>query len=157
MCRVSEVLHSIFGWFQSIPKRFLPASSWRQFLGRMDLVLLLWQTAYLQPMVLERAEDVRGLWSSSRPRLWSARRDCAGSQNVAPFELKAGRYAVVQFSSRWPMTQHSGGSLNRLMNRSSDAWFRSAFRLTLSLFCIYIPLFLKLQGLVNQRAHWRYP
>jgi hypothetical protein len=56
----------------------------------MDLVLLLWQTAHLQPMVLERAEDVRGLWSSSRPRLWSARRDRAGSQNVAPFELNYG-------------------------------------------------------------------
>jgi transposase len=27
--------------------------------------------------------------------------------------------------SRWPMTEHSGGCLNRLMNCSSDAWFCS--------------------------------
>jgi len=65
----------------------------------MDFVLFLRQATHLQQMVLERAEDVRGLWSSSRPRLWSARRDCAGSQNVVPFELKAGRYAIVQFPS----------------------------------------------------------
>jgi hypothetical protein len=32
-----------------------------QFLGRMDLVLFLWPTVHFQPMVLERAEDVRGL------------------------------------------------------------------------------------------------
>jgi hypothetical protein len=39
----------------------------------MDFVLFLRQATHLQQMVLERAEDVRGLWSSSQVVLKQAR------------------------------------------------------------------------------------
>jgi hypothetical protein len=85
--RVSELPHTIYCWFQSIPKWFLPDSCRCQLLGSMDFVLFLRQAAHLQPMVRKRPQDVCRFRSSSQPRLWPTRRDRAGRQNFAPFEL----------------------------------------------------------------------
>src|ERR1700729_2593954 len=49
----------------------------------MDLVLFLWQATHLQPMEMERIEEVRGPQSRSRSWLWSTPGDRAPSRHVA--------------------------------------------------------------------------
>jgi len=52
----------------------------------MDPVLFVREAAHFESMELERVEDVCGLQSSSRPRLWSTGGNRATSQEVAGFD-----------------------------------------------------------------------
>jgi hypothetical protein len=74
--RVPEVRHSVFAWFQSLPEWVVPDAVFSRILGRMDLVLFVLQAARPQSMELERVEDICGLESIVRPRLWVTRGDC---------------------------------------------------------------------------------
>jgi hypothetical protein len=87
---VPKGLHSILGWLQSIPKRFVPRANCPGILGRMDSLLFV-RYASFQPMGLERVEALCCFPSSTSSRLRATRGDRLHTQGFAPFNVKTAK------------------------------------------------------------------
>jgi len=70
---VSEVLHSLSGWFQSLPQRIVLGADCQGVLGRMDPVLLMWCAASFQSMELGRVEAICRQQPGASSGLWRTR------------------------------------------------------------------------------------
>ena len=66
---MSEMLHSVLNWIQSVPQRLISAAYGARFLYGMDALLLLRIACQLKPLELRRSGAVRGFRFSSQSGL----------------------------------------------------------------------------------------